>query len=192
MQINYLIYITSFAQLVASTHYAYETIKGRTKPNRVTWFLWATAPLIATAAALSTGSKISSLPVFMAGFGPLIVFAASFVNKKSYWKLERFDYFCGLFSVLALLFWYLSKNPNIAILFSILSDGLAAVPTIRKSWVNPETETLSPYLVTAVSSALALFSVRSWEFSEWAFPAYLVFICTLFTLIILRRFFVKK
>lgn len=189
---TYIVIFGALIQLVGSIHYLRETIAGRTKPNRVTWFMWSLAPMIGTAAAVSDGVTLATLPVFMAGFGPFLVFVASFVNKKSYWKLESFDYWCGLFSLLALLLWYITKNPNIAIIFAILSDGAAAVPTLFKSWKHPETETASPYLATMLASATSFLVIKAWNFSEWAFPAYLLIICTVFVVFIVRGRFKKN
>jgi len=82
----------------------------------------AISPLIATVAALSDGVHWAVLPVFMSGFGTLLVFIASFVNRKAYWKLEKFDYICGACSVLALVLRWITKEPTIAIIFSIISS----------------------------------------------------------------------
>ena len=144
--IQYIVIIGSIAQLFGVFLYIKETLKGNTKPNRITWLLWSIAPLIGVLAAIFDGvSPFAVLPVFMAGFGPLLVFIASFVNKNSYWKLEKFDYLCGLFSILALVLWYLTKLPVIVIIFAVISDLLAAIPTIMKSWLHPETESFYPY-----------------------------------------------
>ena len=89
--LEYLVFVGAAVQLIGISDYIKETVKGNTKPNRVTWLLWAVAPLIATVAALTEGVRLSVLPVFMIGLGPLLVFIFSFVNKQSYWKLEKFD-----------------------------------------------------------------------------------------------------
>ncbi len=59
---------------IGSLSYLLSTIKGKTKPNRVTWFLWAIAPLIAFAAEIKEGVGIQSLMTFSVGFGPLLIF----------------------------------------------------------------------------------------------------------------------
>jgi len=87
--LQYLVFVGAIVGLIGIVSYIKETIQGKTKPNKITWLLWSIAPLIATFAALSDGVKLSVLPVFMSGFGPLLVLLASFVNKKSYWKLEK-------------------------------------------------------------------------------------------------------
>ena len=75
--IQYLVIVGAIVNLTGAISYIKETLKGNTKPNKVTWLLWAIAPLIATFAALSDGVRLSVLPIFMSGFGPLLVFIAS-------------------------------------------------------------------------------------------------------------------
>ncbi|PIQ77001.1 hypothetical protein COV82_06765 [Candidatus Peregrinibacteria bacterium CG11_big_fil_rev_8_21_14_0_20_46_8] len=149
-------------------------IDARTKPNRVTWLMWSVAPMIAAAAAFSDGVRWAALPVFIAGFAPLLVFFASFVNPKSYWKLERFDYVCGGLSVLSLLLWALTREPVVAVFFALLSDALASVPTIAKSWKYPETETGLMYIAGGINAGTSFFALQTFTFTELAFPAYLV------------------
>lgn len=112
----------------------------------------------------------------MSGFVPFTILVASFLTKNAYWKLERFDYLCGIFSVLALILWGITKEPSIAIVFAILSDALAAIPTITKSWSHPESEHSSPFLSGGISAATSFFAIQIWNFSSIAFPLYLVLI----------------
>jgi hypothetical protein len=190
--LQYVVFIGAAAQLIGILFYIKETLKGTTKPNKITWLLWSLAPLIAASAAFANGVRWSVLPVFMAGFGPLLVFIASFINKKSYWKLGIFDYLCGLFSVLALVLWGITNEPNIAIVFSIASDGFAAIPTLVKAWKYPETESMGPYAATIFSVLISFAAIKIWNFSSLAFPIYLFVICTLLIIAIYRRKIFRK
>lgn len=67
---------------IGSLSYLIDTIKGKAKPNRVTFFLWTLAPMIAFAAEIKQGVGMQSLITFMVGFSPLLIFLASFTNKK--------------------------------------------------------------------------------------------------------------
>ncbi len=184
---EYLIFIGAMAQFMGTISYVKETFTGKVKPNRVTWLLWSIAPMIGTVAAISTGATWAILPVFMAGFNPFLVFVASFWNKKSYWKLGRMDYGCGALSILALTLWAITKQPSIAILLAILSDGLAAVPTITKTWKYPETEHPLVYATTLFSAFLGLMIVKAWTFEETAFQIYLMIICGFLVFLIYRK-----
>lgn len=188
---QYLVLLGVTVQLLGIFYYIKEMLKGNTKPNRVTWLLWAVAPLIGTAAAISNGVRLSVLPVFMTGFGPLLVFIFSFANKNSYWKLGKFDYFCGFFSVLALVLWGITKEPVIAIIFAIASDGFAAIPTLIKAWNYPETETASTYLAGLFSALTSFVAIKIWNFSSVAFPMYIVILTISLTVFVYRKRFLR-
>lgn len=169
---------------IGGLSYLYGTVKGSTKPNRVTWFLWTLAPLIAFVAELDQGVGIQSLMTFMVGFNPLLIFLASFVNKKSQWQITRFDLLCGALSIVGIILWYLSKNSNIAIIFSILADGMAGVPTLVKSYKFPESESYYVYLGGAFSAVVTLFTIDNWNLAHFGFPLYILAICSILILLI--------
>ena len=92
IMLQYVVFLGAAAEFVGIYFYIKETLRGSTKPNRVSWFMWSIGSLIAAAAAISSGVGWAALPVFISGLGPLLIFVASFANKNSYWKLESFDY----------------------------------------------------------------------------------------------------
>ena len=168
-------------------NYLIATIKGKAQPNRVTWLLWAFAPLVAFSAELNKGVGIHSLFTFIVGFNPLLVFLASFVNKKAEWKLGTFDYLMGGLSLLGILLWYLTKDGNYAIFFAILGDIFAAVPTIVKSYHYPETENHWPYSTALIASIITLLTIDIWNFAHYGFPIYILIINIIFVSLIRFR-----
>jgi hypothetical protein len=183
---QYIVILGGTANLFGAYSYIRDTIKGETQPNRVTWLMWAIAPLIATAAGLSKGVGWAVLPVFMSGFVPLLVFLASWWDKKAYWKLTSFDYICGALSVLALVLWSITDEPMIAIIFAIASDAFAAVPTLVKSWRYPDSETVIAYITGFFNGLSSFAAVKAWSPAEIAYPIYLVTICSLLVLAVTR------
>jgi hypothetical protein len=187
-----LVLISAGFSIYGSIAYIKDTLAGKTKPNRVSWSMWAIAPLIGTAAALSAGSDIwVTVRIFLAGFVPLLVFVASFFNPKSYWKITPFDIACGLLSLVALIFWLAIDAPTIAILFAAIGDGFAALPTIIKAWKYPETETGVTYLMSMVSVLLVLPSIPVWNIENSAFQIYLIFVNILLITAVYRKRFLK-
>ena len=185
--LEYLVLVAAFASLLGAFAYIHSMFKGQTKPNRVTWLMWTIAPFIATVDALSNGVGWAVIPVFMSGFSPFLVFTASFFNKKAYWKPASFDYCCGMLSGLAIVLWYLTNVPNLAIIFAIISDALAAVPTLTKAWRNPETESSWPFIVGIFTPLTSFLVATAWAFSELAFPIYLIAINILLVFSVSRR-----
>lgn len=173
-----MIFITILGAIVSficGSFYLFDTIQGKVQPNRVTWLLWTISPLISTFASSSAGADWKPIvPVFMAGFMPLLVLIASFVNKSSYWSLSYLDYICGILSVLSLIVWYLSKDPNLAIVFSIFSDLMAAIPTFVKIWCSPESEASIYYIGGIFTDVSSLITATRWTIASVSFSIYLI------------------
>ncbi len=173
MALEYLVFVAAAISLLAAAVYIRSMFRGGAKPNRISWFMWTIAPFIATAAAVSSGVGWAVLPVFMSGFGPFLIFVASFFTKGT-WKISSFDYACGVLSALAIILWLVTRDPNLAITLAIASDALAAVPTLTKSWSYPESESPWPFVVGSFAPATSFAAATMWTFSEYAFPAYLI------------------
>ncbi len=157
-------------QALGSIKYLTETLQGKVKPNKITLFLWSLAPLIAFAAEIKQGVGIQSLLTFGIGFFPLLIFVASFFNKKAHWKLSSFDFACGGLSLIGLLLWYITKTGNIAIIFALLADGLASLPAIIKTYRYPETEYSWTYFAAFISALLTISTIKVWNLANYGFP----------------------
>ncbi len=172
---------------VGAMVYLVDTVKGKVKPNRVSFLLWSIAPFIAFAAQIKQGVGLESVMTFSTGFLPITTFAASFVNKNAEWKVTRFDLLCGFLSLVGLVLWLITKVGNVAILFSILADGLAAVPTIVKAYHYPDTELAWPWLATSFGVVLTLLTLSKITFANSGFIIYIMLVNTLiFSLIQFR------
>ena len=164
---------------VGAIAYLIDTVKGKVKPNRVSFLLWSIAPLIAFAAQIGKGVRIESLMTLSVGILPLLTFGGSFVNKNAEWKLTRFDLVCGSLSVVGLIFWLITQEGNIAIAFSIIADGLAAIPTVVKAYKYPETELAWPWIATSVGVILTLLTLNQLTFANSAFIIYIFIVNTM-------------
>jgi hypothetical protein len=168
------IYLGTAIGALGTAVYLRDTLRGTTKPNRVTWLLWAVAPLLAAAVELNEGVGLRTLPTFMVGFMPLLVFVGSFHNAASVWKIRRIDYACGVMSVVGTVTWLVTRNGVLAISAAIAADFLAGVPTLMKSWTHPKTETVYSYLGAVISMAILLLTIQHWTFEVAAFPIFIV------------------
>jgi hypothetical protein len=154
--------------------YLRDTLRGTTKPNRVTWLLWAVAPLLASAVEFRGGVGLRVLPTFMIGFMPLLVFIGSFHNPASVWQIRRLDFACGAMSVVGTIAWLCTQNGLVAIFAAIAADFVAGIPTMMKSWSHPETETVTSYIGAVINVAILLLTIKHWTFEVAAFPAFIL------------------
>ncbi len=170
--------------------YLIDTIKGKVKPNRVTWLLWGIMPIIIYVAQISKGVGSISLLTLATGIIPFFVFFATYFNKKAEWKLTKFDLACGACSVIGLVLWYFSKNGNVAILFSIIANIFVGIPTYRKAFSHPETESYLVYFLNTIGIGMGILTIEVWDFANIAFSIYVFLACLLLTVLV--RFKIGK
>ena len=179
--IEYLILLGVVVNIIGTVPYFVGMLSGKVRPNKVSWLLWGMGPIIAGSAAIAGGVGWPALPVLASGIIPVSIFFMSFFIKQSYWKLEKFDYLCGFFSIIALTLWGITNNPLVAIVFAIIGDIFASVPTVKKAWRYPETENSLTYIAGAFSALTSLAAISVWSFSSYAFPIYLFLMgCVIF------------
>ena len=161
---------------IGLSSYFIDTVKGKIQPNKVSFALWSIAPVIAFFAQVKQGVGIQSLMTLSVGLFPIIIFLGSFVNKKAYWRITKFDLSYGALSFIGLILWQITQVGNIAIFFSILADGLAYIPTITKAYKFPETESGWPWLAVSANGLFTLLTIKTWNFANVGFPFYFLII----------------
>lgn len=160
--------------LTGSAAYARDTLRGRTQPNRVSWAMWTIAPLIAFAAEVTQHVGLNAVLTFAVGFGPFLVLMASFLDAQAYARFSALDLACGGLSAAALVAWAVTGTGDVAIAFSIVSDLLAAVPTIRKAHRRPGSESASAFTAGGTGAVITLLTVKpSAGFAGYGFPGYI-------------------
>ncbi len=184
---EYIIFFAIFLNLIGQVFYIKSILKGEARPNLVTWFIWMLAPFIGVFFQLKAGAGLSILPIFMAGFGPLIIIIAALLKRNNFWKTTPFDIYCGLLAIITLFCYVLTQNLGLSIIFAILTDVLASIPTIVKSWKFPETESSSAYIGAVVSNIIGLLIIKNWSFSIYSFGVWLVVLNLGLTIIIHRK-----
>ena len=165
--------------LAGAASYCRAMLRGRVRPNRVSWGLWALAPLVAFAAELSEGVGLPAVLTLSVGISPLCVLICSFATRAGRWRIGTLDIACGLLSLCAIALWAISGRGTTAIALSIAADALAALPTIRKARIAPETEHPLPYLGGMANATITLLTIRHWSFATAGFPIYILVLTTI-------------
>jgi hypothetical protein len=171
------IVVAIILRVAAGLGYLIATWRGVVQPNPVSWLFWGMTPLVAFAAQVQDGPTPQAWVTLTLGASPLLVFVLS-VARKSRWRVGRFDALCGGFAALGVVLWQITSDPVHAILFSILADVLASIPTLLKAYRAPSSERALPYFVSMVSMTVTLLTVSDWKLMEFAFPLYILLINT--------------
>lgn len=154
------VYVAALLSMVGAYGYIRDTVRGATSPNRVTWSLWGLEGILAFVIEVQQHVGLAALMTLMLGLMPCLVVLASFRNSRSVWRIGPFDVVCGSLSLAGLAFWALVHQPTIALVSFVAADQMAGLPTIRKSWLAPMTESPRVFLMGAMNCAITLMTLR--------------------------------
>lgn len=166
------VYLGAAIGLLGSFSYARDTARGTNQPNRMTFLIWALAPLLAFAIQMRLGVGHASVMTLVIGLGPLIVLAASYTKAATGWKLGVFDYSCGVLSLVGLTVWLITGHGGSAILLFVGADLLAGLPTVAKAWRAPHSESGSLFAAGFVNAAITMATLDRLSVEQAAFPVY--------------------
>ena len=158
--------------LIAAPPYIIDTLRGKTKPERATWFVFSVLGIIAFVSQAKLGATWSLVFSGIDTFGSLIVFGLSIKFGIGGWtKLDRAALIvAGIGVVIAVVV----HAPVIALLGNILADISGTLLTVYKTFRVPDTETTISWLLTGTSALMGVLSVGSFNLALLLYPAYLV------------------
>lgn len=178
-------------RLLGGTQYAVGVLRGKARPNPITWFLWGLTPLIAFFAQVAEdGLSGQALVLLALATTPLIVCILAVMRHSARQHFTPFAITCGLLALMGIVLWRITKMPSIATAFSILADIFATLPTLQKAYRDPDSEYAWPYAWSAISMVVTLLTITEWSFVVFAFPLYMLavnVVLFIFALVPLKR-----
>ncbi len=163
--------------------YYISILRGKTIPNRATWLILTIVGIIIASSYYSVGARETIWVAVSYVLGPFITFLLSIKYGEGGWN--NFDKHCLIISGVSIIIWLLSGSAIITLLINIFIDFLGILPTLKKSYLRPYSEELTPWTVTFIASLLNIVAIREWIFSIYIYPIYMLVFNTLIMLLIL-------
>jgi hypothetical protein len=164
--------IVSAILLIASgPSYLIATVKGQMKPQRATWFIWSVLGVTALASQLALGARWSLVFTAVDSVGNIVMFLLALKYGVGGWN--TIDRIALLIAGLGIAGSFLIRQPFVALLGVVIADAAAAGLTIRKAYLDPESEAPLAWLLVGFSAVLGLLAVGKFDLSLWIYPIYL-------------------
>jgi hypothetical protein len=164
------IYLAVALSAFGAYGYVRDTLRGETSPNRVSWSLWAVEGVLGFGVEVQQHVGLASLMTLMLGLVPCAVVIASFKNPNAVWKIGAFDLVCGAIALAGLVFWALAKEPTVALVSFVCADQVAGLPTLRKSWLAPSTESSRVFVMGTVNCVITVLTLKAFTTAGVLFP----------------------
>lgn len=177
--------VAVFLTILGYIPYLRNTFTGKTTPHIYTWFIWGLVTAIAYALQVSDGAGVGSWVTLVVAIISFIIFGVGLINGKK--DITRSDTVFFMLSFVAIYFWQITKQPILSILLVSTIDMLGFVPTIRKSWYKPHSETLFTYELSAFRHGLSFFALQNYTIVTWLYPITWSLANFLFSLMLIIR-----
>ena len=137
--------------------YIVTVLQGKTSPNRASWSIWASLGIVLAISNFEEGAR-DTMPLLIAyAICQITIALLSFKYGEGGWN--TFDRTCLFGALLSIILWQLFNSALIAITISIAIDSLGALPTIKKSYLEPETEDLFSWMMFWVAGTCNLLAL---------------------------------
>ena len=153
--------VAAILAIVGNVPYLRDVVTKRVEPHPYTWLVWTIVSLVTFFGQVAKGAGIGALPTFVAEFFTIIIF---FFSLRYGWHhIRKIDTIFLACALLGLIPWALTKDPTISVIVVVSIDLIAFMPTLRKTWLHPHTETPLLYSMNVLRHVLALFSLQAYN-----------------------------
>lgn len=165
--------------------YIRDIIKGKTHPHAYSWFVWAFITIIIFALQINDNGGAGAYVTLAAGLAAFLVFVLGLIYGKH--DITKSDTLFFVSALVATAIWVFAKAPVLSVTLLVFIDMLGFVPTIRKSWNKPHSETVFLYQLGAFRHGLSILALTSYTFVTVLFPATWALANLLFVIILVSR-----
>jgi len=163
----------------------------KTKPHIYSWLIWSILQTTGVLAMIVGHAGWGALGLGIGSLFCIFIFFLSF--KYGTKNITTFDTFCLLGAICAILVWVFLKDPLYSVILVTAIDFVGFIPTYRKGYFDPQSETVSLYVLSAVSNLLNLLAIGSYTVTTTLYVASLVItnvVCV--SILLIRRRIVAK
>jgi len=165
--------------------YIIDIFKGTTKPHSYTWLIWTILQTIGVVAMLKGGAGLGIASLSIGAVLCAFVFVLSIFYGTH--NIKLFDKVCLVGAFIAIGSYFFFRDPLLSVLIVITTDLVGFLPTLRKTYEEPNTETVSTYLLSSLSSFFALGALSIFTFTTSIYLISLVITNLICALVILYR-----
>lgn len=177
--------------IIAFYPYIKDIFLGKTKPHTYTWLIWT----------LTQGTAVFGLLLGGGGYG-VVAMVVSFVLvftvflfslSKGFEKPNFSDKLFLILAFISILVWWKLNEPFISIMLVSLIDLFGYIPSYRKIWLYPYSETITSWFLFTLGNVFMILSLKEYNFLTLVYLITITF-CNLMlvSIFLIRRSNLKK
>jgi hypothetical protein len=143
--------------LLSNIPYIIDTIRRKTKPQRVTWGIFFLLNITFLFNQSAIGATDSLWLISSFAISTLIIFCLSMKYGVGGHGKRDVAIFAG--AVLGVILWFVLNQPIFSVIMSLVVATLAVIPTFIKAYRDPRSETSLKWLLGGIAALLTVIAV---------------------------------
>lgn len=152
----------ALASNIAFLPYIRDILAKRTQPHIYTWLIWVITQGTAVAGIWYGGGGAGGWALMAGLVLVLVVFLLCFAHGTK--NITLSDTLVLILALAAVLLWWQLHQPVLAILLVSAIDALGYIPTFRKSYREPWSETTLSWGLFAIGNMLSILALDTYNF----------------------------
>lgn len=177
--------IATIISVVSYIPYIRDILKGKTKPHAFSWLVWSILVGIGFFGQIADKAGPGAWVIASTSLLCFVVFLFSL--KKGEKNIVLLDWISLISAGVAILFWIFTEEPLLSVILVTIIDAIGFIPTFRKSFMKPNEETFSTYVLSMIKYALSIIALKNFSILTVLFPASLVVTNGLFVIMLFMR-----
>lgn len=177
--------ISTVIAVICFIPYIKDILMKKTEPHTYSWLVWTILQTVGVMAQFKEGAGYGAWALSVGALFCFIIFLLSF--KFGTKNISIFDLACLIASLCAIAIYLSIENPIYAIISVTLIDFVGFLPTFRKGYEEPFTETTSTFILSAIANALSILALQNYTVTTILYIASLFFTNSSFAIMILLR-----
>lgn len=177
--------IAALLAVAGTVPYLIDILKGRVQPHAYTWFVWSIVSCIVFFGQVAKGAGIGALPTAASEVFTILIFLFSL--RYGFKHPTKTDKIFLAIALAGLIPWVLTDDPTLSVVIAVAIDATAFLPTLRKTWRSPSTETPVLFGMNALRHILALFSLQAYNIATTLHSIVMILLNSVMTLTIMFK-----
>lgn len=170
--------------------YLFSIYKKETVPNSFTWLVLSILGSLTCVTYYLQGADNTIWVPISYTLGSVIIFFSTL--KYGERKIGGLEIFSIAAITLTLAIWYITNSSFAALICSIIIDFFGLLPTVKKTYFRPYTESKLAWQLAFLATIFNLLALEDWQIKVSIYPLYLTFVDGGMTLLIYQNKFRKS
>lgn len=181
----FLALLAAAIAIAGNVPYIRAVLQKRVQPHPYTWLVGAFVSSVVLVAQLQQGAGVGAIPTATSELFTITIFILSL--RYGFKNATRTDQLFLVAALLGLIPWFITRDPTLSVVIAVTVDIASFVPTIRKTWLYPKTESPLLYFSNIVRHVLALIALQAYTIATALHSVAMIILNIGMVLLVYRR-----